>query len=296
MKYVLAISGGVDSVTLLDELTRLPKHYLNDSSAEFVVAHVDHGIRVDSADDELFVRGLAEKYRLSYESTRLQLGANASEALARRGRYDWLRHIQQHYNAQAIVTAHHQDDVLETMMINLIRGTGWRGLCSLYDQPATRRPFIEMSKAEIVQLALQNNLTWREDSTNQSQKYLRNLLRMSVLGKIDGTERSKLIDLYHEQSKLRDAIDEELNGLVAKHAVAEKGSNEIQIDRYWLIMAGQSVVGEFLMVTTGHRFEQATLARLGHFICTARPQTEHYEDGYFFRATVRHLIVSPLHI
>lgn len=295
MKYILAISGGIDSVTLLDELIRRPDRYLDDEAAEYVVAHVDHGIRDDSASDEVLVRHLAEKYNLEYRSTKLQLADSASEALARQRRYAWLRSVQQEFQATAIVTAHHQDDVIETIIINMVRGTGWRGLCSLYDQPAIRRPFIRYSKAEIVQLALQSNLAWREDSTNQSPKYLRNLIRMTLLNKLNARERKQLVNIYSDQCRLRCSIDEQLDELVDKVVVYEDPT-AFQFDRYWLIMAGWPVIGEIIMHTTGHRFERTTLVRLWLFVCTARPKTEHYEDGYFFRATIRHLIVSPPHI
>jgi tRNA(Ile)-lysidine synthase len=74
---------------------------------------------------------LQGEYGLPYESVRLHLGPTASEDIAREQRYAWLRDIQQKHGADAVATAHHQDDVIETMIINIIRGTGWRGLCSL---------------------------------------------------------------------------------------------------------------------------------------------------------------------
>ena len=80
-RYIVAVSGGVDSVALLDMLARLSDH-------ELIVAHFDHGIRSDSAEDALFVSGLAEQYGLPFEMRREELGSNASEDLARTRRYD----------------------------------------------------------------------------------------------------------------------------------------------------------------------------------------------------------------
>ena len=83
-KYLIAVSGGVDSVVLLD---RLVKEHAADS---LVVAHIDHGIRTDSGDDRRFVEGLARKYGLEFVATELNLGKNASEELAREKRYEFL--------------------------------------------------------------------------------------------------------------------------------------------------------------------------------------------------------------
>ncbi len=109
VQFIVAVSGGIDSIVLLDVLVK--------SGAELVVAHVDHGIRADSHEDESFVHRLADKYGLPFVSTRLALGSRASEDLARRERYKWLETVRAQYSAKAIVTAHHQDDVLETIVI-----------------------------------------------------------------------------------------------------------------------------------------------------------------------------------
>src|SRR3989344_5293986 len=116
MNYIVAVSGGVDSVVLLDMLIKQKEHNL-------VVAHFDHGIRVDSDADARFVWELAKKYELSFEVRREELGDAASENTARSHRYAFLRDIAKKYSA-TIVTAHHADDVVETIAINLTRGTG----------------------------------------------------------------------------------------------------------------------------------------------------------------------------
>ena len=103
-KFIVAVSGGVDSVVLLDKLVKIGK-------SQLIVTHFDHGIRPDSADDAKFVAGLAKKYDLVFETGGLELGANASEDLARQKRYAFLRTIANKYDAQ-IVTAHHMDDFL----------------------------------------------------------------------------------------------------------------------------------------------------------------------------------------
>lgn len=210
-KYILAVSGGVDSVVLLDMLSKK-------SDLELVVAHFDHGIRPDSADDAEFVKDLAEKYGLPFESKREELGSDASEDLARNRRYEFLRSMAEKYDAE-IVTAHHADDVIETIAINLSRGTGWRGL-AVMDSDIIR-PLTDMTKAEIVEYAKKNDLTWREDTTNVSNKYLRNRIRRRLAGLNDDTKR-RLLGLWQQQKYLKRQIDKEVVGLINKGPTYER--------------------------------------------------------------------------
>lgn len=210
-KYILAVSGGVDSVALLDMLSKK-------SDLELVVAHFDHGIRPDSADDAEFVKDLAEKYGLPFESKREELGSDASEDLARNRRYEFLRSMAEKYDAE-IVTAHHADDVIETIAINLSRGTGWRGL-AVMDSDIIR-PLTDMTKAEIVEYAKKNDLTWREDTTNVSNKYLRNRIRRRLAGLNDDTKR-RLLGLWQQQKYLKRQIDKEVVGLINKGPTYER--------------------------------------------------------------------------
>ena len=110
--YVVAVSGGVDSVALLHNLAQSDKLRL-------YVAHFDHGIRQDSAEDARFVSQLARQYGLEYFSERAELGQNSSEALARTKRYKFLYSVMAQPQANAVITVHHQDDVLETAILNM---------------------------------------------------------------------------------------------------------------------------------------------------------------------------------
>jgi tRNA(Ile)-lysidine synthetase-like protein len=203
MKYVVAVSGGVDSVVLLDMMTKVPGH-------ELIVAHFDHGIREDSARDAAFVATLAHKYGLVYAGKREELGEAASEALARDRRYLFLRELAEQHDAR-IITAHHLDDLVETVAINLKRGTGWRGLAVLDSDVA--RPIIDTTKAQLVQYAQANGLTWREDSTNSSDSYLRNRIRRKTVS-IDDDIKRQLRSLHAHQKQLKYEIETEARLLV----------------------------------------------------------------------------------
>ncbi len=185
-KYVVAVSGGVDSVVLLDMLTK-------QQSVELIVTHYDHGIRSTSARDRDLAARLAENYDLSFEYEEGRLGPAASEELARKKRYDFLGRIKEKYDAQAIVTAHHQDDVLETVIINLLRGTGRKGLSSLQSTKELVRPLLSHTKQDLITYAEAHDLHWNEDETNEDQAYLRNWVRLNIIPKLTPEQRSDLL-------------------------------------------------------------------------------------------------------
>lgn len=204
-KYVVAVSGGVDSVVLLDMLAKR-------ADLELVVAHFDHGIRPESQDDAGFVKSLANKYGLPFEAKREELGQGASEDLARERRYEFLRAVAKKYGSN-IVTAHHADDVIETIAINLSRGTGWRGL-AVMDSDIVR-PLTDMSKKEIIEYAKSHILAWREDTTNVDDKYLRNRIR-GKLSALDEDSKRQLLGLWQQQKYLKRQIDDIVAGLVGE--------------------------------------------------------------------------------
>ncbi len=201
--YIIAVSGGIDSVALLDRLG-LQKNIT------LIVAHFDHGIRSNSRDDEQFVASLAARYQLAYACERQELGNMASEEAARHARYDFLYRLKATHKAKAIITAHHGDDVVETMIINVIRGTGWRGLCSLKNTAGLCRPLLAFSKAQITAYAAERHLEWKEDSTNADEKYLRNAVRRQLMPLID---RDLWLSINEKQVQLANQIDQEITKL-----------------------------------------------------------------------------------
>jgi tRNA(Ile)-lysidine synthetase-like protein len=206
-RYVVAVSGGVDSCVLLDILVKSDKY-------ELIVAHFDHGIRQDSGDDAKFVQNLAEQHGLLFVSEKGDLGAAASEATARAARYAFLYGVMAAQSAQAIVTAHHQDDLLETAIINILRGGGRKGLTALRDTTVLRRPLLGVSKGALLAYARENNLSWREDSTNTDTKYFRNYVRHNLLGRFSEADTAKLLEIIREQTSLNDEIDKLLENLL----------------------------------------------------------------------------------
>jgi tRNA(Ile)-lysidine synthetase-like protein len=181
--YIVAVSGGVDSSVLLHQLVNHDQAIAKDipTGSVFIVAHVNHGMRgASSNSDQEFVRSLASTYGLVFETCDLDLGSDASEERARTERYAFLDSLVVKYNANGIILAHHSDDIIETAVINFIRGTGRRGLSSLGSTKMRTRPLLHMAKADIIDYAKAHNLTWVEDETNDSHKYLRNRVRSKI--------------------------------------------------------------------------------------------------------------------
>lgn len=263
--YVVAVSGGVDSMVLLDLLLKQP-------GLELVVAHVEHGVRIDSRQDLELVQRTAMSHNVKFEYKELFLGAHPSEVLARQMRYAFLRDICKKYNARAIITAHHLDDLLETAIINLLRGTGRLGLSSLRSTEKTIRPLIANTKAEIVEYALKHGLQWREDSTNQDQTYLRNYVRHSIMARQKPKMRKDLLKIIVRQTKINDAIETQLSNLYNKHAVSDKFSATLPC--YQLIMMPDELSYELLQFVfkkyMGHTVEAQLASRALNFIKTGR--------------------------
>ncbi|MBR2589274.1 tRNA lysidine(34) synthetase TilS [Candidatus Saccharibacteria bacterium] len=243
MKKVLAISGGVDSMALLAMLKNDP---------DVVVAHFDHGTRESSKDDANFVRNTAEKFRLPFFLGTAELGDTVSEATAREARYKFLNQVSKKVSGE-IWTAHHINDLVESVAINILRGTGWRGLTP-FSNEKVHHFFLEvepMTKTEIDIFAANNNLSFRQDPTNAEENYLRNRLRPKV-SQMSKPKLLAIYNLYQKQLKLRLEIEKILAEIIPLNGVFE---------RKWFTDIDETVALEIL------KFE---LSR--HDILATRPQ------------------------
>jgi len=180
-KLLLATSGGIDSMVLLYLF-----HQLNYNVA---VAHCNFQLRSDESDaDEYFVDQECKKLKIKLFTIKFDTLLFAKnhklsiQLAARKLRYDWFYEILEKEKYDYILTAHHLDDSLETFLINLSRGTGLEGLTGIpYQNNKIVRPLLAFSKNDIEILAQEINIQWREDSSNTSDKYLRNKLRHDVI-------------------------------------------------------------------------------------------------------------------
>ena len=211
---LLAVSGGVDSMVLLDLVLA------NHPRENIVVAHFDHSLRgVESDEDRLFIAKLCNKRNVHFEVEKMDISTLAQEEkmsiemAARKYRYMFLHEIAEKYQAKYILTAHHLDDRIETAMFNLIRGSKLGGIHALgevswtetldsksteylnqrvvsdFSDPITNhqspttilRPLLHIPKSDIFDYARAHHIEYREDSTNTDTTYLRNYLRHMVL-------------------------------------------------------------------------------------------------------------------
>lgn len=176
-QILVALSGGLDSVTLA--------HLLHASGYKIALAHVNFGLRgADSDADEQFCRTLAEKLDATFYTIRqTNWGMGGSiQMQARKFRYRWFQKLASRHQYRWILTAHHLDDRLETLLINILRGTGLRGLQGMPEKRGKiLRPLMRFGRESILEYARRNKLEWREDISNREKKYLRNKIRHELV-------------------------------------------------------------------------------------------------------------------
>lgn len=178
---LLTVSGGIDSIVMCE--------LFHQAGLKFGIAHCNFQLRGDESDtDELFVEELAEKYNVQFHSVAFDTSAYAKknklsiQLAARKLRYEWFEEIRTQFDYKYIATAHHQDDSIETFFINLIRGTGISGLHGILPkQNYIIRPLLFSGKEQIELFAKKNKLKHREDSSNASDKYVRNKIRHQLI-------------------------------------------------------------------------------------------------------------------
>jgi tRNA(Ile)-lysidine synthetase-like protein len=252
-RYVVAVSGGVDSMALLHLLKQLP-------DVQIVVAHFDHGIREDSLQDRLLVQQVAKAYKLPFVYGSGNLGSRVSEAEARQARYNFLHKVREASGSRAIITAHHKDDALETAIINMIRGTGRRGLTSLKSTDIVKRPLLQYPKADLMDYAKARKLQWREDSTNSSTAYLRNHIRRNVLTRFSPADKQKLHDILNTVH----AVNQEADKIIQEFLQRNSYGNRLKRHEFIQLphAAALEVMAAWLRTNNIRGFDKKMLERL----------------------------------
>ena len=180
-RILLGLSGGVDSVCLF--------HLFRELNYPIAVAHCNFQLRGEESDtDEKFVENLAKEFDIPFFSIRFNTYEIAKEEgisiqmAARDLRYDWFEELRQKYDYNYIAIAHNSDDVVETFLINLTRGSGIKGLTGIKSKHKhVIRPLLFAFRDEILEYINNNHFEFREDSSNKSTKYSRNLLRHDII-------------------------------------------------------------------------------------------------------------------
>lgn len=291
-KYIVAVSGGVDSMVLLDMLRR-------QSDLELIVVHVDHGIRDDSAHDAMFVRNYATQHSLLFMDTRLALGEHPSEEVARAARYKFLQQCSKKFNAQGIVLAHHQDDLIETALLAIIRGTGWRGIAPFTYNVVLLRPLLDTPKHMLIGYARSHAIDWREDPTNSDESYTRNYIRNTLIPMLDqksDTWRDKFLQQIRKQQLLRLQTEHELTKWLDEHV--QFNNNTATVRRYDVIMLPQREAYEtfqqLMRRLAGNSLERKIAEAAVLFSKVARPKKVlQLNANWQLRAESANVIVEP---
>lgn len=206
-KILVAVSGGRDSIVLL--------MLLNNLKYNIEVAHCNYQLRGGESDaDEEFVKGLCEKLSIPFHAKRFETSQSAKregvsiQMKARDLRYAWFEELCESHKIQKIATAHHLDDQLETILINLTRGTGLKGLRGMKAKRGNIvRPLLCVARDEINEFIYANHVPFREDSSNASGKYFRNKIRHQVIPVLKEINPS-LFDAVNNSVKRLNAVEE----------------------------------------------------------------------------------------
>lgn len=233
-KFLLAVSGGIDSMTMAELFRNM--------GLNIAIAHCNFGLRGKESDgDEEFVQRYAKSHHLPFHAKRMETMKYAGEKkisiqmAARDLRYRWLHELSKKYKYDFTCIAHNSDDAVETFFINLLRGSGIAGLTGM-DELANHfscsgnaevfmviRPLLHFSRREIEEYARQNKIEWREDSSNSSDKYQRNKIRHRLLPLLEelqphSTEaiHSTMDNLRMVETVYRQAINQSLQGIITR--------------------------------------------------------------------------------
>lgn len=204
-KVVVAVSGGLDSVLLAC--------LCKEASIDFAIAHCNFKLRgLESDEDAQFVKKIAKQLKAPFYSksfdtaTQVANSTNSLQMVARQLRYNWFNELCLEYDFKWVLTAHHLDDSIETFFINLIRGTGLEGLTGVPEiNENIVRPLLPFTREELKQYALDENISWREDSSNQETKYLRNKIRHTLIPNLQNINPDYAVQFKETQHYLQGA-------------------------------------------------------------------------------------------
>lgn len=210
-KIVLGISGGPDSICMLDILCKMVEKEQIDF--QIFVAHINHGLRENAEKDEKFVEGFCKKREIPFFVKHVQLKELAKmqkkgiEEMGRIVRYDFFDEIFEKTGSNKIATAHNCNDNAETILMNLFRGTGMKGLIGIEKKNRKYiRPLLEIQRQEIEEYLKQNNIIARHDESNDDNSYTRNKIRNLVLPYLEKEFNPNIITTLQ---RLSDIIKEE---------------------------------------------------------------------------------------
>lgn len=230
-KLLVAVSGGKDSMVLLD--------LLQQGEFNIGVAHVNFKLRGEASDgDAAFVKNVCERLNIPFFTTSFNTKTYAKEngistqMAARELRYNWFKKLHSENNFDYLLTAHHANDNVETALLNLTRGTGISGLTGISEKKDFLiRPLLFASRQEIDDYATERSIQWREDASNASTDYARNMIRHEVIPKLK-TLNPNLENTFQRSAKRLAAAEFAWNNLIesVKNEVWTQEKNAVRIN------------------------------------------------------------------
>ncbi|AFM02519.1 tRNA(Ile)-lysidine synthetase [Bernardetia litoralis DSM 6794] len=265
---LVATSGGVDSMILIDILSKI------DSIKKIGIAHCNFSLRgEESNQDEEFVKKYANQNNISFHSIKFNTKQLAEERqksiqlIARELRYDFFEEISQQYHYDFVATAHHLSDSLETSIYHLTKGTGIAGIRGILpkrkifkkSQTPIIRPLLCLTKEEIRNYAIQNGLKWREDASNQTEKYKRNFIRHQIiprLKEINPDTEKTFLDTSQRLRSMENLLQFHVNQFEKTILMQEDKSNLIQVSEIKKLIEPLLIISDFLK-KKGFTYKQA---------------------------------------
>lgn len=237
---VIGVSGGPDSMTLLNVLINLKQKL---GISKIVVATVNHMIREEAEEETKFVENFCESHGIEFYLKKVDVQEEAkskkisTELAGRNARYDFFEEVLKKTGSNKIATAHNSNDNAETVLMNLLRGSGVSGLKGIEKIRDGKfiRPIIECKRSEIEQYCLENKLNPRYDKTNNENTYTRNKIRNMLIPYIEENFNPNIVDSLNRLSTIATKEDEYIHKIVEnsfKNIVitADMGKKEIILD------------------------------------------------------------------
>ena len=213
-RIAVALSGGLDSVVLLDTVC---KAQAKNQSSQIFVFHIHHGLQKQADDWLIFCEKLAKKYKAHFDFRLLHLIGEAQrniESRARAGRYEALTDLCTEYGIEDLLLAHHQNDQAETVLLQLLRGAGVAGVSGMPNSRVLKtkegeitlwRPLLNQSRKELEAYATEHKLKWIEDPSNQDVKYRRNAIRKTIIPALEKIQPEAIANLARSAGLLGEA-------------------------------------------------------------------------------------------
>ncbi|MDR1130193.1 MAG: tRNA lysidine(34) synthetase TilS [Prevotellaceae bacterium] len=289
----MAVSGGIDSMVMA--------HLFVNSAYRCAIAHCNFTLRGDESDsDEDLVKLFAESNNIAFYSIRFETDKYAAEnkistqLAARELRYKWFEELREKHGFAKIAVAHNSDDNLETFFINLSRGAGLKGLTGIPENTDTIiRPLLDFSRGEIEEYAVNNNIRFREDSSNLSNKYLRNKLRhlaLPVLDDISPSFREKASESIDYLNKANKFIEMETEIFLKRKSFTKGNDIYIPLSEIRQFHSGEIRLF-YILKTFGFRGD--TIANICDCADNAACGKQFFSSTHCLLIDRTYLIISP---